>query len=26
VDPLPRDTALDEAAEHAQPGEPHRRH
>jgi hypothetical protein len=26
VDPLPRDTALDQAAEHAQPGEPHRRH
>ena len=26
VDPLPRDTALDQAAELAQPGEPHRRH
>jgi hypothetical protein len=26
VDLLPRDTALDQAAEHAQPGEPHRRH
>ena len=26
VDPLPRATALDPAAEHAQPGEPHRRH
>lgn len=25
VDPLPRDTALEQGAGHAQPGEPHRR-